>query len=325
MTPDLPTFDDVQRAAKRLHGVAHRTPVLTSRSLDAQFGAQFFFKAENLQRTGAFKFRGAYNALSALSPADRARGVLAYSSGNHAQAIALAGRLLDIHTTIVMPADAPKVKVVATQANASRVIFYDRATQTREAVAAELLEQSGATLIPPYDHRDVIAGQGTAAKELFESTGPLDVLLVCVGGGGLLSGCALAARALSPATQVIGSEPSAADDAARSFHSGVLQRVDNPQTIADGAMTPSLGTLTFPMVRTLVDDIVTVSDDELIVAMRWIYARLKVVVEPTGALAAAAAFTERVPIKGRRVGIVLSGGNIDLADLGRYFSGLDSD
>ena len=306
-------WPDIEAAAARLEGVAHRTPVATSRQFDEVTGAQAYFKCENFQRMGAFKFRGAYNALSQLNPEQRRRGVVAFSSGNHAQAVALAGKLLSVPTTIVMPADAPAVKVAATRGYGAEVVFYDRAAgQSREAAAQRIAAERGATVIPPFDHEAVIAGQGTAAKELLEDVGALDALFVCCGGAGLLSGCAVATAHLSPGTQVIGVEPEAGDDAARSFRSKKLERVENPQTIADGARTQSMGTLTFPLVMRHVHDIVTVSDAEIVVAMRFLWERMKLVVEPTGALAAAAVMHARLPVRGKRVGIILSGGNVDL-------------
>ena len=306
------TYEDVVAAAERIRGVAHWTPVLTSRTLDERLHAAVFLKGENLQRMGAFKFRGAYNAIARLDPEARKRGVLAFSSGNHAQAVALACRLLGIEATVVMPDDAPAAKRGATLGYGARVVSYDRATQDREEVARGLQKEGGATLVPPYDHRDVIAGQGTAAKELIETVGPLDLLLVPCGGGGLLSGSALAAKRLSRGCRVIGVEPERADDATRSFKTGVLHTVNDPQTIADGARTPSLGTLTFPLVREYVDDMVTVSDDDLVHTMRFLWERMKVVVEPTGALGLAAAYRGRVEVAGKRVGAILSGGNVDL-------------
>ena len=308
----IPTYDDVAAAAQRLRGLAHRTPVATSRTLDAALGARFFFKCENLQRMGAFKFRGAYNAVSRLSEDERRRGVVAYSSGNHAQAIALACRLLEVRATVVMPQDAPAAKRNATEGYGARVIAYDPAREKREAVAARLLEREPMVLIPPFDHADVIAGQGTAALELFEEAGPLDLLLVPCGGGGLLSGSALVARHAAPACRVVGVEPEEGDDATRSFKTGVLQTVENPRTIADGARTASLGTLTFPLVRANVDDMVTVSDAQLVEALRFLWERMKLVVEPTGALGLAAARAHRVDVAGRKVGVILSGGNADL-------------
>ncbi len=319
------TYDDVARAAGRIAGVAHRTPVATSRTLDERLGARLFLKCENLQRAGAFKFRGAYNAIARLAPEERARGVLTYSSGNHAQAIALASRLLGARATIVMPANAPAAKRRATEGYGARVVEYDPATQKREEVAERLRKEGDPVLVPPYDHADVIAGQGTAAKELVEDAGAIDVLLVCCGGGGLLSGSALAARALSPGCRVIGVEPAAGDDATRSFRTGVLHTVSNPATIADGARTPSLGSLTFPLVRANVDDMATVSDEDLVHAMRFVWERMKLVVEPTGVLGLAAALRGRVEIAGKRVGVILSGGNVDLAYALELFRGIGED
>ncbi|HEX4943122.1 MAG TPA: threo-3-hydroxy-L-aspartate ammonia-lyase [Usitatibacteraceae bacterium] len=315
------TWADVESAAQRLEGVAHRTPVMTSRTFDTQTGTRAFFKCENFQRMGAFKFRGAYNALSRLSPEERKRGVVAFSSGNHAQAVALAGRILGIPATIVMPADAPAVKVAATKGYGAEVVLYDRAAgQDREQFAARISAERGSTVIPPFDHAHVIAGQGTAAKELLEQTGPLDWLFVCCGGGGLLSGCAVAARHLSPGVKVVGVEPAAGDDAARSFRTKSLQRVDDPQTIADGARTQSLGRLTFPLVLANVHDFLTVTDGELVEAMRFLWERMKLVVEPTGALATAGVLSGRLDTRGARVGIILSGGNVDLRSAAKLFA-----
>jgi threo-3-hydroxy-L-aspartate ammonia-lyase len=306
------TFEDVRAAAERIAGVARRTPVMTSRTLDERLEGRIFLKAESFQRAGAFKFRGAYNAIAKLDPAMRARGVLTYSSGNHAQAIALASRLLGARATIVMPKDAPAAKRAATEGYGARVVAYDPATERREEVAARLARDGDPVLIPPFDHPDVIAGQGTSALELFEEVGPLDLLLVPCGGGGLLSGSALSARRSSPGCRVIGVEPEAGDDATRSFKTGTLHTVTNPRTIADGARTASLGRLTFPLVRAHVDDMLTVSDDDLVHTMRFLWERMKLVVEPTGALGLAAAFRGKVEVKGRRVGAILSGGNVDL-------------
>ena len=311
---DLPvTWADVASAAERLEGVAHRTPVMTSRQFDARTGTKAYFKCENFQRMGAFKFRGAYNALSRLAPEARKAGVVAFSSGNHAQAVALAGQILGIPAVIVMPADAPAVKVAATRGYGAEVVLYDRASgEDREQVAARIARERGATLVPPFDHAHVIAGQGTSAKELLDETGPLDWLFVCCGGAGLLSGCAIAANHLSPGIKVVGVEPAAGDDAARSFRTKTLVRVDDPRTIADGARTHSLGTLTFPLVLAHVHDFLTVSDEELVEAMRFLWERMKLVVEPTGALATAGVLSGRLDTRGSRVGIILSGGNVDL-------------
>jgi len=316
------SFEDVKDAARRLKGIAHRTPVATSRTLDDRLSARLFLKCENLQRAGAFKFRGAYNAVSKLLPEERARGVLTYSSGNHAQATALACRLLGARATIVMPENAPAAKRRATEGYGARIVAYDPAREKREEVAERLRREGDPVLIPPYDHADVIAGQGTAALELLEETGPLDLLLVCCGGGGLLSGSALAARAQAPGCRVVGVEPELADDATRSFRTGVLQTVSNPQTIADGARTPSLGTLTFPLVRQNVDDMATVSDDDLVRAMRFVWERMKLVVEPTGVLGLAAALSGRVDVQGKNVGVILSGGNVDLGHALELFAKL---
>jgi threonine dehydratase len=315
------TYADVEAAAARIKGVAHRTPVATSRTLDDRLGAAVFFKCENLQRMGAFKIRGAYNAIAQLTPEERARGVVAYSSGNHAQAVALAGGLLGASATIVMPIDAPAAKRQAAEGYGARVIAYDPATESREAIARALRAESNGTLIPPFDHPGVIAGQGTAALELFEEVGALDVLITPCGGGGLLSGSAISARALSPGCRVVGVEPEAGDDATRSFKTGTLQTVKNPKTIADGARTASLGALTFPLVRALVDDMTTVSDAQIVEAMRFLWERMKLVVEPTGALGLAALMSGRVAhAPGARIGIVLSGGNVDLGAAAALFS-----
>jgi threonine dehydratase len=307
------TYDDVQAAAEKLRGVAHRTPVATSRTLDERLSARLFLKCENLQRAGAFKFRGAYNATAKLAPAERARGILTYSSGNHAQAIALACRLLGAAATIVMPENAPAAKRRATEGYGARIVAYDPAQARREEIAEALRREGDPVLVPPYDHADVIAGQGTAARELIEDAGSLDLLLVPCGGGGLLSGSALSARALAPRCRVVGVEPELAADATLSFRTGTLHTVSNPPTIADGARTPSLGKLTFPLVRENVDDMVTVSDDDLVRAMRLVWERMKLVVEPTGVLGLAAALAGKVDVPGRRVGVILSGGNVDLA------------
>ncbi len=321
MTLTLPTYDDVLKAAGRLAGQAHRTPVLTSRTANARTGAQLFFKAENFQRAGSFKFRGAYNSISALGPEQRARGVVAYSSGNHSQALAAAGSLLGVSVTIVMPADAPAIKRVATAGYGGNVVLYDRyGRETREEIAARICAERGATLIPPYDHPDVIAGQGTAAKELIEEVGPLDVLLVCLGGGGFLSGSALSAAALSPGCEIIGVEPEAGNDGQRSFRTGEIVRIAIPKSIADGALTSHLGDYTFPIIRRLVKDVVTASDDQLVQAMRFFAERMKMVVEPTGCLAAAAALYGIYPVKGKRVGVLLSGGNVDLAAFAKFIA-----
>lgn len=311
------TYDDVVAAHARLQGQAHRTPVLTSTTANALTGAELFFKCENFQRMGAFKFRGAYNALSQFTPEQRKAGVITFSSGNHAQAIALSARLLGMRAVIVMPKDAPAIKVEATRGYGGEVVFYDRYTEDREAIGRQLAEQHGLTLIPPYDHPHVMAGQGTAAKELIEETGPLDLLLVCLGGGGLLSGCATAARALSPACRIIGVEPEAGNDGQQSLRKGEIVHIDTPATIADGAQTQHLGHYTFAVIRALVDDIATVSDADLVETMRFFAGRMKIVVEPTGCLAAAAALRQRVDVRGKRVGVIVSGGNVDLQHFAR--------
>jgi threonine dehydratase len=308
----LPTYDDVAAAAQRIEGHAHRTPVLRSRTADEELGAQVYFKAENLQRMGAFKFRGAYNALSRFDAQQRKGGVVAFSSGNHAQAIALSARLLGIPATIVMPQDAPAAKVAATKGYGGNVVLYDRYTEDREAIGRKLAEENGMTLIPPYDHPDVIAGQGTAAKELFDEVGPLDALFVCLGGGGLLSGSALSARALSPGCKIYGVEPEAGNDGQQSFRSGAIVHIDTPKTIADGAQTQHLGNYTFDIIRRDVDDVLTVSDAQLVDEMRFFASRMKIVVEPTGCLGFAAARAMREQLKGKRVGVIISGGNVDM-------------
>ncbi len=311
------TYDDVVAAHARLQGQAHRTPVLTSTTANALTGAELFFKCENFQRMGAFKFRGAYNALSQFTPEQRKAGVITFSSGNHAQAIALSARLLGMRAVIVMPKDAPVIKVEATRGYGGEVVFYDRYTEDREAIGRRLAEQHGLTLIPPYDHPHVMAGQGTVAKELIEETGPLDLLLVCLGGGGLLSGCATAARALSPACRIIGVEPEAGNDGQQSLRKGEIVHIDTPATIADGAQTQHLGNYTFAVIRALVDDIATVSDADLVDTMRFFAGRMKIVVEPTGCLAAAAVLQQRVDVRGKRVGVIVSGGNVDLQHFAR--------
>jgi threonine dehydratase len=300
------TFDDVAAAAARLAGV-------TSRTADELTGAQLYFKCENFQRMGAFKFRGAYNALAQFTSQQRRAGVVAFSSGNHAQAVALSARLLGMPAVIVMPQDAPAIKVEATRDYGAEVLLYDRYTEDREAIGARLARERGMTLIPPFDHPHVMAGQGTAALELLQEVPVLDLLLVCVGGGGLVSGCAVAAHALQPACRVVGVEPAAGNDVQQSFRSGAIVSIDVPRTIADGAQTQQPGRLTFPVIRERVADIVTVSDDALVRAMRFFAGRMKMVVEPTGCLGAAAAFEGAVDVRGRRVGVIVSGGNVDLA------------
>ena len=322
LDPPGVTFDDVQNAECLLRGVAHRTPVMTSRLLDDLLGAHVFLKCENLQRVGAFKFRGAYNAISRLSPEQRQRGVITHSSGNHAQAVALVCSLLNVEATIVMPENAPNLKLNATLGYGASVVRYDPAVASREAISASLAEQNGYALIPPFDHPDIIAGQGTAALELLREVGDLDLLLVPCGGGGLLSGSALVTKHLLPKCWVVGVEPQAGDDGVRSFRTGELQRVSNPDTIADGARTPSLGRLTFPMVQRYVDDMMAVSDEDLIRTMAFVWTRMKLIVEPTGVLGLAAAFNHCMTVAGKRVGVILSGGNVDIGSAAQWFASL---
>jgi threonine dehydratase len=305
------TFADVVEAAARLRGVAHRTPVVTSRTLDARTGASVFLKCENLQRMGAFKFRGAYNRIAQLDAGARARGVVAFSSGNHAQGVALAAHLLGAPAIIVMPFDAPAAKVAATREYGAEVVFYERAAMNRAELAGTIARERGATLVPPYDDPNVIAGQGTVALELLEDVPDLDVLLVCVGGGGLLAGSALAATALRPGIAIYGVEPEAGDDFARSFASGERIEIPVPDTIADGQQTTSPGVLTFPIVKRLCAGFLTVSDDDLRAAMRFAFERLKLVVEPSGACALSALLADKLDVRGKRVGVLISGGNVD--------------
>ncbi|MBD1843729.1 threo-3-hydroxy-L-aspartate ammonia-lyase [Cyanobacteria bacterium FACHB-63] len=314
------TYSDILAAADRLAGIAHRTPVITSNTVNQRTRAQVFFKCENFQRSGSFKFRGAYNAMAQLSDEQRKQGVIAFSSGNHGQALALAGQILNVPVTIVMPNDAPEVKKAATQSYEAEIVFYNRALQKREEVAQSIADDRGLTLIPPFDFAPVIAGQGTAAKELIEEVGDLDVLLVCCGGGGLLSGCAIAADTLSPNCQMIGVEPKRADDARRSFYSRTLQTVENPDTIADGARTTSLGELTFPLILEYVDEMVTVSEAAILRTLFLIWERLKIVVEPTGVLATAALLEGIVSFPGAKIGVIVSGGNVDLKEVGKLFT-----
>jgi threonine dehydratase len=307
------TYDDVARAHERIKPFVKRTPVLTSASIDALTGAKVHFKCENFQRMGAFKFRGAYNALSQLSDEQKRKGVVAFSSGNHAQAVALAGKLLGIRATIVMPTDAPRVKLEATRGYGAEVVLYDASNEDRQKIAERLALERGLTVIPPFDHPHILAGQGTAAKELIEETGPLDILMVPCGGGGLLSGCSIAAKYLSPKCKVIGVEPAAGDDGLRAFRSGKLESIKLPDTIADGARTTSLGKITFVLIQKHVDDFLTVTDEELLKWMFFLWERMKIVVEPTGALAASALLQGKIDAKGKKVGVVISGGNVDLA------------
>jgi threonine dehydratase len=315
-----PTYDDVLAARDRIRGQAHRTPVLTSSRLTREMGADaLFLKAESLQRAGAFKFRGAYNAIAQFDAGRRAAGVIAYSSGNHAQAIALAAQLLGVPALVVMPTDAPAIKVQATRGYGAEVVQYDRYTEDREEIGARLASERGMTLIPPYDHPHVIAGQGTATVELHEDAGPLDVLVVPLGGGGLLSGACLATRALAPGCAIYGVEPEAGDDARQSLRRGEIVHIETPATIADGAQTQHLGRWTFPIIQREVTDVLTVTDDELVDAMRSLAGTLKLVVEPTGCLGLAA--LPQLALSGKRVGVVLSGGNVDLARYGALLAG----
>jgi len=312
------TYADIEQAAERIRGVAHRTPVLTSRTADLRSGAQLFFKCENLQRMGAFKFRGAYNAVSQFSDEQRRAGVLTYSSGNHAQAIALSASLLGMRSAIIMPHDAPALKVQATREYGGEVIVYDRYKENREEIGRRLAQERGMTLIPPYDHPHVICGQGTAAKELFDEVGQLDLLLVCLGGGGLLAGSALAAAALSPSCKVIGVEPELGNDGQQSLRKGEVVHIAVPDTIADGAKVTHVGEHNFEVIKRHVDDIVTVSDAQLVETMKFFAERMKMVVEPTGCLGAAAALHGVLPVQGKKVGILISGGNVDLAAFARF-------
>ncbi|MES2978126.1 MAG: threo-3-hydroxy-L-aspartate ammonia-lyase [Pseudomonadota bacterium] len=318
----LPDYSDVVAAASRLASVAHRTPVLTSSTADALGDAHFFFKCENFQRMGAFKFRGAYNALAQFSPAQKAAGVITFSSGNHGQGIALSAKLLGIPALIVMPADAPASKLAAVRGYGAEVVLFDRFKEDRESLTQGLRAKRGMTLIPPFDHPDVIAGQGTAAKELIEETGPLDFLYVCLGGGGLTSGTVLAAAALAPECKVIGVEPEAGNDAQQSLKAGHIVHIKTPQTLADGAQTQHIGHANFAIMKKGVHDIVTVSDAQLVDGMRFFAERMKMVVEPTGCLgwAGASAESERARIRGARVGVIISGGNVDLARYARLLA-----
>jgi threo-3-hydroxy-L-aspartate ammonia-lyase len=306
-------FTDIQAAATRIKGVAHRTPVLTSATLDNMLGASVFMKAEHLQRMGAFKFRGGYNAVNSLSEAERARGVVAFSSGNHAQAVALAARLHGCRATIVMPQDAPVPKLAATRGYGAEVVVYNRYTEDRAVIAAQVVAETGAVLIPPFDYLPVMAGQGTAALELIEDTGPLDALIVCAGGGGFLSGCSVAAKHLLPAIQMYGAEPERGNDMQQSLRSGRIVIIEVPRTICDGQQTQAVGVHPFEVIQALVSDVLTVPDPVVVQAMRFAFERMKVVLEPSGACALAALMQHRERFKGQRVGVTLSGGNIDVA------------
>lgn len=316
----LPTYDDVAAATQRIQPYINPTPVMTSRSLNETLDAEVFFQCENLQRMGAFKFRGALNALLQFTPEQRKAGVVAFSSGNHAQGVALAAKILNIPATIVMPLDAPAAKLAATRGYGAQVVTYDRYTEDREQIGRDLAEQHGLTLIPPYDHPHVIAGQGTATQALLAQTGPLDVLLTPLGGGGLLAGSALAARQLSPGITIYGVEPAAGNDGQQSLRAGKIIRIETPKTIADGAQTQYLGRYTFPLIQSLVDDILTASDEQLIAEMRFFAERLKMVVEPTGCLGLAAVRADKARFRGKRIGIVISGGNVDISHFGRLLA-----
>ncbi|EAY5145954.1 threo-3-hydroxy-L-aspartate ammonia-lyase [Salmonella enterica subsp. salamae] len=316
----LPEYSDIAAAAERIDGYANKTPVMTSRTINEEFGAEVFFKCENFQRMGAFKFRGAMNALRQFTPEQRAAGVVAFSSGNHAQAIALSAKLLGIPATIVMPHDAPAAKVAATKGYGGNVVVYDRYTEDREQIGRDLAEKHNLTLVPPYDHPHVIAGQGTAAKELIEEVGSLDVLFVCLGGGGLLSGSALAVRHLSPECVIYGVEPEAGNDGQQSFQKGEIVHIDTPKTIADGAQTQHLGHYTFPLIQKYVNDILTVSDCELVASMKFMAERMKIVVEPTGCLGFAAARARKSELVGKKIGVIISGGNVDISRYSEFLA-----
>ncbi len=316
----LPNYEDVAAAAERIKDFINKTPVLTSRTVNNEFEAEVFFKCENFQRVGAFKFRGAMNALLQFNETQKKAGVVAFSSGNHAQAIALSSKILGIPATIIMPKDAPAAKMAATREYGGNIVEFDRYTEDREKIGKEIAEKNGQTLIPSYDHPHVIAGQGTAAKELFEEVGDLDYLFVCLGGGGLLAGSALSARQLSPNCKIYGVEPALGNDGQMSFRKGEIVHIDTPPTIADGAQTQYLGKLTFPIIQQKVDDILTVTDEELINAMKFFAERMKIVVEPTGCLGFAAARNLKDELKGKRIGIIISGGNVDISKYAEFLS-----
>ncbi|ANS42466.1 threo-3-hydroxy-L-aspartate ammonia-lyase [Serratia inhibens] len=318
--PHCITAADISAAAEILAGHALRTPVMTSHQADHLTGAKLFFKCENFQRVGAFKFRGAYNAIAQLSEAQRKAGVIAFSSGNHAQAMALAARELGVNVTIVMPNDAPETKLAATRGYGANVVIYQRHSENREEITQRLAAEQGLSIVPPYDHPQVMAGQGTATKELIEEVGPLDVLLVSTGGGGLLSGSAIAAHHWSPGCRVYGVEPQAGNDVQQAFRSGQPVRIPVPKTIADGAQTQQVGTLTFPIIQQYVEDILTVTDAQLCRQMRFFMERMKMVVEPTGCLAAAAAMNSLLDLRGKKVGVIVSGGNVDVDKIAQYLA-----
>ncbi|MCW1892787.1 threo-3-hydroxy-L-aspartate ammonia-lyase [Acinetobacter baumannii] len=316
----LPNYEDVAAAAERIKDFINKTPVLTSRTVNNEFEAEVFFKCENFQRVGAFKFRGAMNALLQFNETQKKAGVVAFSSGNHAQAIALSSKILGIPATIIMPKDAPAANMAATREYGGNIVEFDRYTEDREKIGKEIAEKNGLILIPSYDHPHVIAGQGTAAKELFEEVGDLDYLFVCLGGGGLLAGSALSARQLSPNCKIYGVEPALGNDGQMSFRKGEIVHIDTPPTIADGAQTQYLGKLTFPIIQQKVDDILTVTDEELINAMKFFAERMKMVVEPTGCLGFAAARNLKDELKGKRIGIIISGGNVDISKYAEFLS-----
>ncbi|WGW11959.1 threo-3-hydroxy-L-aspartate ammonia-lyase [Saxibacter everestensis] len=306
------TLDDLRSAQARIAPVAHRTPVVTSRTFNDLVDAEVFFKLENLQQVGAFKFRGAYNALSRFTEEQKAAGVVTFSSGNHAQAIARSAKLLGIKAVIVMPRDAPASKLEATRGYGAEIVLYDRYAESRNDLGSDLVARHGYTLIPPYDHPDIVAGQGTAALEMLEETGPLDVVVAPLGGGGLLSGTAIAVNGVMPNASILGVEPAAGNDGQQSFRQGSIVEIPTPKTLADGAQTTSLGALTFTVIRELVDDVLTVDDDALVKMMRFFASRMKLVVEPTGCLAPAALMQKTIDVRGKRVGVIVSGGNVDL-------------
>ncbi|MBG5969702.1 threo-3-hydroxy-L-aspartate ammonia-lyase [Proteus vulgaris] len=316
----IPTYKDVAEAHQRIQPYLNKTPVLTSRTINELTGAQFYFKCENFQRMGAFKFRGAMNALSQFNDQQRKNGVVTFSSGNHAQAIALSAKLLGIPATIIMPEDAPKAKIEATKGYGGHVLTYNRYTENREEIGQQLAQKKGLTLIPPYDHPHIIAGQGTVAKELFDEVGELDMLFVPLGGGGLLSGSLLSTKALSPQCKIYGVEPLAGNDGQQSLRKGEIIHIDTPKTIADGAQTQHLGNYTFEIIRNNVDDILTATDEELISAMQFYAQRMKIIVEPTGCLSLAATHQFGGKLKGKKIGIIISGGNVDIAQYGRFLA-----
>jgi len=310
--------DDVRQAAVRIRPLARRTPVMTSAGFDARAGAQVFFKCENLQRGGAFKIRGASNLVLSLSGEELARGIVAYSSGNHAQAVAIAARHVGAHATIVMPEDAPRLKMESTRSYGATIVTYNRHTESREAIADALIRESGATVVPPFDHPMIMAGQGTAALELLQEAGHLDALITPVGGGGLLAGCATIAKDLDRAIRVFGAEPEGANDTFLSLQAGHQVTVAHPDTIADGLRSPRPGNLTFPVIQSLAEQILTVSEDQIRATVKFLLLRLKILVEPSGAVPAAAVLFGKLPKEIRSVGVVLSGGNVDFEDLARY-------